>query len=490
MGWRDRFGFGSGSTGEARPKPKPYTSEGRSGTAVLGGYVVYQEKESTLAGAERWKTAADILANISIVAAGVRNYLNLMAKAQWSVEPAEDADGNPLPGADEAADFLLSCMHDMETGWPRVVRRAALYKYHGFSLGEWVAKRRDDGMIGIKDIRPRPCHTIERWDRDPTDVILGVEQLTPETNEPLYIPRGKLLYMVDDTLTDSPEGMGWFRHLAEPAQRVRDYLKLERIGFQRDLSGIPVGRAPLTRINEMIKNGEITEEDGAALIQGAKDFVRLKVKDQNTGMLLDSQPYESDSAEGKQVASVLHWGIDLLTGKAESIEALGTAINRLNQDMALVIGAENLLVGRDGAGSLALSKDKSAQLYLSVNSSLGDVAEFVARDFVGPIWALNGLPDELQPTLKTEDVAFRDIEAVTAALRDMATAGAILDPDDPAIDDIRDMLGISRTVPTAGIDPLFDDVTDDGDDLATGATGEVDDPADNPGDENVNADQR
>ena len=45
---------------------------------------------------------------------------------------------------------------------------------------------------------------------------------------------------------------------------------------------------------------------------------------------------------------------------------------------------------------------------------------------------LNGWPVEMMPELTVEAVEYRDVKQIAATLRDMATAGAILDPADPA----------------------------------------------------------
>jgi hypothetical protein len=108
------------------------------------------------------------------------------------------------------------------------------------------------------------------------------------------------------------------------------------------------------------------------------------------------------------------------------------------------MGVESMLTGRDGGGSLALQTSKSQGLWLNVNSTLADMAEAHDRDTVGVICALNGIPDGLRPTLEVEDASFKDVEAVAKVLAEMATAGAVLAPDDPAIDDVRDLCGISR----------------------------------------------
>lgn len=417
----------------------PFKEVGVSGTAVFGGYVENIEKNPKLANGERWRTAADMLANISIIAAGVRYYLNLVAKPLWIAEPVDDT-----PQAQEYADFLTSVMSDMDAGWPKVIRQGALHKYHGFAILEWKAKRRADGMVGIDRVELRPSHTIERWDIDESGTILGVWQRSPQTGQELEIPRHKFIYFVDDMLSDSPEGLGWFRHLAEPAERLKAYLNLEAIGFERDLSGIPVGRAPIAAINKAVKNGELTQAQANTALQGLTKFVQQEVKKKNTGLVLDSQHFTDTTADGPKNSSVAQWDIELLTGSSGSMPQLAAAIDRLRVEMAQIIGVEGLLIGTNGTGSLALSEDKSDNLYMQVNSTLSDMAAQMNKDFVDTVWTLNGLPDEMKPKLKVEELSFRDAAMVAEALAKMAQAGAVLAPEDEAINDLRDMLGLSR----------------------------------------------
>lgn len=412
---------------------------GTSGTAIFGGYVVTTERNPRAVGQQRYVEASEILANISIVAASLRYFLNLVAKAKWKANPASDA-----PEAKAVAEFVESVLTGMVTHWARIVRRQGMYRFHGFSIGEWTAKRRADGKIGLSDIEARPQKTIVRWEQDEGGSIVGVYQRSPQTGQEIPLPRWKLVYLVDDVFTDSPEGMGWFRHLLEPSERLARYLKQEGIGFERDLVGLPIGRAPVTALRQMVKSGKLEQKDADAAIEVMRKIVRLQVKKEDTGVVLDSQHFEDQTNDGKRVSAVAQWGIDLLTGSSTSLAALGAAVVRLEQQMARIMGTESLLMGGDGGGNLALAKDKSQNLALNVNSTLVDMAGFMTRDVVAPVCLLNGIPEELWPELATEDVAFRDVQQVTAALRDMATAGAMLAPDDPAIDDVRDLLGISR----------------------------------------------
>lgn len=429
-----------------REQVKPMAEQGVGGYAIFGGYLQVQETSSKLMGKQRWKTALDILSNISTVAASVRFMLNLVARPDWRFEPAiEDS-----PEADQYAEFMEDVINDMDASWTRIVRRAAMYRYDGFGIHEWVAKKRDDGKIGLASLEPRPSHTIELWDIDPNGGILGVWQRDPQTAELRYLPRGKILYLVDDGLTDRPDGMGWFRHLVDPAERIKALLNLEAVGFERDLRGIPVGRAPIAMMNQMVADGELTQQQADDMLNGLKNFVSIQRKTYDTGIVLDSKPYENKTDTGINQASALLWDMDLLTGDAGSLAELDKAIKRMQTDMAMIMGTEVMMVGRDGQGARALSEDKSRNLYLNGNAILADMAEAVDRDLTDVIWKMNGFPPEMKPKAVFEDVAFKNAKEMAQALNDMASAGAVLAPDDPAFDDIRAIMGLPKTKPIDG----------------------------------------
>ena len=85
---------------KAAPKPldptvhesgnvSPFTVAGAPGTAVYGGYVLTNESDDRLVGTDLYKTYSNMLLNTSIVASGVRYFCNLVAKAAWTVDPAD-----------------------------------------------------------------------------------------------------------------------------------------------------------------------------------------------------------------------------------------------------------------------------------------------------------------------------------------------------------------------------------------------------------------
>lgn len=418
----------------------PTKTLGVMGTAVYGGYVENREKNAALSTTrERQLTYSDILANTSIVAAGTRYFLNLVAKANWFFRPSP---------ADTTGDFARfaekAITEDPTTPWHRIVRRAAMYRFYGFSIQEWTMKRDErTGRLVYKDVAPRAQLTIEKWDVEEDGTVLGVIQRSPQTAREIYLPRPKLMYLVDDTISDSPEGLGLYRHIVESAESLRRYEQLEGFGYETDLRGIPIGRVPLGELAEAVESGAISETQRQQTIEPMRTFIENHIRTPNLGLLLDSVTYESKDEAGRASAAK-QWDVELLKGGAPNFAEIAKAIDRLNREMARVLGVEQLMLGSDGAGSFALSRDKTSSFFLLIDGALMEVQAGVEDDLLDPLWKINGFPEEMKPIISIEAVRHTDVAEVTGALRDMATAGAILEVDDPVIGQVRDLLGVER----------------------------------------------
>lgn len=424
------------------PPPRPYAEMGVAGTAVFGGYVQIKERSPEWIGRQKWITASELAINTSIVGAGVHYFLNLVAYPHWQFKPSDEDDEE----ACALAEFCDDVLNNMGTPWYKVVRRAAMYRFNGFGIQEWTAKLRDDGLIGFKDVEARPPHTIEKWDVDNDGTVLGMWQRSPQTGEMLGIPRDKVLYLVEDTLSDSPEGLGMFRHLASPYNRLKQLQDLEIRAYERDLRGIPIARAPLTMINKAVAQGTLTSDQAQQMVADMEAMVKLQVKQSDTGLVLDSLPYFSDSDSGDQVSGLPQWNFELLSGAGVGYAEIMAAIDRIQREMARILGVEHLMMG-DTGGNRALSEDKSRNLYLVGNSVLKHVSSQVKQDILTPLFKLNGFPMKKMPTPETEDITFKNADAIAGALGKIASAGAPLSPNDPVINDMRELMGISR-VPT------------------------------------------
>jgi hypothetical protein len=437
--------FVPGMEGDTTPRelPKvpaaPKSTLGVGGQIITGGFLQSNESDARLQGRRKYSTFSDMLTNTSIVAAGTRYYLNLVTKARWKLETADDK-----PETKKYAELTESVMNDMLTPWHQAIRRAAMYRFYGFSIQEWTAKKRDDGNMGFMDCAARPQNTIWQWFTDQNGRMQSVVQWSPANGLFIGMPRNKLVYVVDDTLANTPEGWGLFRHCVEPAFRLQQYRQLEGWGFEADLHGTPVGHAPFATLNAMVTEGVLSPDDRAALLKPVTDFITGHLKGPTLGLLLDSEMYRAVD-EAQTVSTSPKWKMDVLrTGLGGTIQESGKAIDRLNHEIARILGCEHLLMGGNDRGSYALSKDKTANFYLQVDSAIQEISACFTRDWLQVLWALNGWPQDMIPKFKPETLKFSDVDQIASALRDMATAGAVIAPDDPCVNDVRDILGISR----------------------------------------------
>lgn len=423
-----------------RPKTTdPKQSLGVSGTPSYAGWLATSEQNPKLTGRQRYQTYSDMLANVAIVGAGVRYYLNLVSKAGWKVEPAEDGGDE----AQKAAELVEDCLENLDTPWYRIVRRAAMFKFYGFSIAEWTAEQAEDGRVLFSDVEARPQITIERWDIDEGGNVAGVIQRAPRDQRVIYLPRQKLVYCVDDSLNDSPEGLGLFRHVAEACRKLERYQDLEGMGFESDLRGMPVVKAPLTVLNNAVKNAQLSTDGLNAILQPFKTFLTNHVKNPQQGIMLDSAPYTGQDATATP-SSVPQWDFSIAKNESEAQAEVAAAIVRLNEEIARVLGVEHVLLGATSRGSNALSRDKSDNFALMVDSTLAELRQTFEKDLIMPLMALNGIDAKLAPSFVTEAIAYRDIEQVTTALFQLAQAGAVLSPTDPAVNEVREILGLSK----------------------------------------------
>lgn len=431
------------------------------GTTQTSGSVLNGEGAGTfdepdryvsMIGPRRFDEFDRMVRDVSIIGSGVRLFLNLIGNAVWTCNPPDGLNDAETKQAQEYADAAYAMLFDMTTSWAAVTRKTAAFKLNGFCIQEWTAKKNPDGSIGLLDIEHRPQKTISRWMRDEGGTVEAVVQRVPGRQD-VTLPRGKIVYAVDDTLTDSPEGVGLFRQLAQTSGRLETFLRLEEIGFSTDLRGIPVARAPLAELRQEVldagPDGSPARAQAEArrnsLLAPLRNWLDKHVRNEKSGMLLPSDTYIATGVDKATTPSAVpKWALELLSGDSTSFDSMANAVNRMNQELARLLGVEHLLLGADGGGSLALAKSKIGTFYLTVTSALMDLCEIYDRDVLAPLAELNGWPPELAPQMGVNEISDRDIEQVLDCLAKLAQAGAPVLPDDPAVGEIYDLLGLTR----------------------------------------------
>lgn len=423
---------------------RPSQVLGVPGTAVFGGYPQTTEQNAAVAGSRKWTTYASNLANRPAVAAGVRYVLNLVSMPNWRWEPPDES-----PEAADIAELVEDIFDDLTTPWRRVVRRMAMYRYDGCGWHEWTSKRRDDGAIGLLDVAPRRPHTLERWQVDEHGAVIGVWQRSPQTGIEIYIPRWKAVYLRDDSISDSPEGLGLFRHVVDACNRLARYEQLEGFGYETDLRGIPYIRAPLLELAKLVDKGPpdgLTAGQRDEILRPLRDAMDNHIRGLSTSVMVDSSTYPT--LEGNPSGEA-RMSFELLRGDSSPHADIAKSIIRVNHEIMRVLGAEVLLVGGDGKGSYSLAKDKTQALMVVVDGTLQELGEAVRKDLVEPLGRLNGWDPALLPWPKIDPLRYRDIEQVTSAMAQLAQAGSPMDVDDPADEALRDVLGLPHRKPRA-----------------------------------------
>lgn len=426
--------------------PAHTPAPGSDGTYSHGGYLLEQgEKNAKLRGANQWVTYDNIVANVTIVAAAVGVWLDLAGSSKWAAIP------NPKGGRDAklAAELVQEGFLDarMETKWRGVVKRQAVKRFRGFAMHAMGWRRSADGRIVLAELAHRPQWSIERWMKpSETGPLTGVVQRTRSGAE-FPIDRGDLFYSREGALGDDPRGVGLFRHLAEVADIFSRARQVQMIGFDVDVNGVPVGRAPLSQLEQAARDAGVgataaTEDERAAAIRAyvlaqcvpIRDFCENRVVGPKRSLLLDSLPFFSTETDGssRPIAGTFQWSVEILKQNIGSLPELGSAIRGLTWEMAVVLSAEFLLVGGEGSsGAYAASADKTNLFATRVNSSLDDVGDDAERDIVPDLLARNGLTDErLMPSLQHEPVSRTAAKTAAESLR--ALAAAKLKPGDPA----------------------------------------------------------
>ena len=121
----------------------------------------------------------------------------LMRQCEFHIEPASDSEKDK-----EAADFVESCMDDMDRTWADTLSEILSFLTYGWSYHEIVYKRRvgrtsspitnskySDGLIGWRKLPIRSQDTLYGWEyKDESDELLGMTQMPPPNFGLITIP--------------------------------------------------------------------------------------------------------------------------------------------------------------------------------------------------------------------------------------------------------------------------------------------------------------
>ena len=299
----------------------------------------------------------------------------LIRGAGWTVEPASDK-----PKDVEAAEFLKSCMNDMEDTWSNTICEILSMMKYGFSFHEIVYKIRrgpfehnpkyrskySDGRIGWRKLPIRSQASLTEWEFDDEgNVVAVIQQAEPNYNV-VRLPMNKGLLFRTSSSRNNPEGRSLLRNAYRPWYFKKHFEEIEGIGIERDLAGFPVLTAPegMDLWNDAIPEMTALRGNAEALVASVR-------RDAEEGVLL---PHG--------------WTLSLLASSSSRQINIGDTIDRYDKRIAITLLSDIILLG-DKSGSFALADAKQSMLAAALEAQLANIADTFNGKAVPSLFYLN-----------------------------------------------------------------------------------------------------
>ncbi len=387
-----------------------------------GGSVFYEEFLKELRGRKGVEVFKEMSENDDIVGAILFAVEMLMRQVKWNVKEAGNHDIDI-----KAAEFVYSCMYDMDETWSEFISEVLSFLTFGWSYHEIVYKRRmgmtknaktkskySDGLIGWRKLPIRSQDTLWEWRYDDNDNLLGLTQCAPPLYTQVFIPIEKALHFRTKNRKGNPEGRSVLRNAYRSWYFKRRIQEIEGIGIERDLAGLPVLTAP--------EGTEIWEEEFREERARAEMIVKSVRRDEREGIVLPSG-----------------WEFKLLSTGGRRQFDTNAIIERYDNRMAMTVLADFVLLGHENVGSFALSSDKTELFGVALGTFLDLICEVFNNQAIPRLIDINGEAFKGitgYPELIHGDIETQDLDKLGSFVKDMVGIGAIT-PDESMEDYLR-----------------------------------------------------
>jgi len=377
--------------------------------------------------------------NDPVIGAALTAIEMLIRQASWDIEPADDSKQ-----AQQEAEFVRSCMDDMEKSWMEVINDILSFLPYGFAVQEIVYKKRkglksrdrrfrskfDDGRWGWRKLPTRAQDTILRWFFDDSGELSGLKQQLPNSAKLVEIPRSKFLLFRVNSRKDNPESVSILRNAYRPWVFKKKIEEFEAIGVERDLAGLPIAYIPSVY---MSANATDDQKKFYTKVQSIVTSVR---NNEQAGLVW---PSDRDDM-GNELFKFELLGKTGQGGKTYDTEAI---IQRYNAQIAQTMLADFILLGQKSVGSFALSNDKTELFSVALGSWLDVIQDVFNCHAIPQLMTLNNVPPELWPKLVHGDVESVDIEKVGKYFSELSDK-KVISPDLDLENWLRDQAGAPR----------------------------------------------
>ncbi len=269
---------------------------------------------------------------------------------------------------------------------------------YGFYIGEEIWDYRD-GKVWLKDISPRFQPTIIAID----DENGNVRQQTTTGN--FLMPYSKVVHHMVISENRSPYGVSILRHLYKPYYYKISIEASEMVGYDRDLSGVPMMSAPegfdFTRTDPDSPN---YDPETAATLEWALDTVTGIRKDTLTGIV---------KPDG--------WKFEIIRGENRTSVPTNETISRYNNEMTAGV-LQNFISLGGFASTNNANVEANIKNFLRACDAYGQATASTYNNVIKKICELNNLD---APTFKFSPVNQESIESLASFFSRMVKNGVI-----------------------------------------------------------------
>jgi phage gp29-like protein len=398
---------------------------GNSGLKITGGQVS-EEFLTALRGPRGRRTLSEMANNDPIIGGVLFAFEKTLTRLDWHIEPGEDADSE----AEKQAEFVEECRNDMSDGWSTTLSAIMSSAIFGWSYHEIVYKKRngastdptqkskfDDGRIGWRKWPIRAQDSLIAWLTDPNGGVQGMRQMT-DLGGDVTIPIEKALLFRTNTAKGSPEGRSMLRNAYRPWFFKKRIEEIEAIGIERDLAGLPVAFMDPEYLSSAATPGQVEVRN--AVLGIVRDIKRNEME----GVLF---PLAYDEKGNKLI------DLQLLSSGGSRQFDTDKIVSRYNQQIAMSVLADFLLLGHEGVGSQALGASKIDLWLMAVEAIATTVADTVNMHAIPRLLKLNGMDTTNPPRLVFGEIGHVDLKLFGDFIKSMTDAGVIT--PDPTLEE-------------------------------------------------------
>lgn len=379
---------------------------GTTGLKRYGPYV-YEEFLPELRWPRAGKIYQEMADNDAVIGSVLYLAEMLIRGVSWSVKPAGTSSADLA-----AAEFLKSCMYDMDMSWANVISEILSMFTYGFSFHEIVYKVRrgpyesnskyrskyTDGKIAWRRLPIRAQVSLHEWTFDEEGDVTEFVQLAEPDYKIVHIPMSRGLLFRTKINKDNPEGRSLLRNAYRSWFFKKHFEEIEGIGIERDLAGFPVLTAP--------QNLDLWNPDDPEMVvlkQRAEDIVSSVRRDSEEGLLL---PFG--------------WELKLLTSGSSRQIDIGSTIDRYDNRIAITMLSDIILIGGNQSGSFALTDAKQSMLAAALQSQLSNIADVFNAKAVPDLFRFNNFSDTTEyPTIIPGQIQTPTFKELALMLRAM-----------------------------------------------------------------------